>query len=285
MRSSLASGLGTFSLFFASAALAVEPGTAASVQQAAQGPGAVQSQTRAAQAAAPTGASHTAPSSDCRPRSQQVRGWDLRQLCPEGTAVTARAAAAPTPSAPVAPAPAVAPTQVDVAWREGLRDEPAEPSAVSHEAGPTHWYGWQILASDAASLLVATVGSAESSGSGSGTFAAVGVLGYAAAPAVIHLLHDQGARALGSVGMRVAFPAVGAFIGAEAASGCGDGSEENWCQFGWGATGFLIGTISAIALDAALAREPVPRENAGLRLAPQVLVSEREARIGLSGSF
>jgi hypothetical protein len=281
MRSSLASKLGILCLFFASKGLAVEPGPAAPVQPTAQGRGALQSQTLASQAAAPNGASQTTGWRDCRPRSQQVRGWDLRPLCPDGTAVTAPVAAVTAPAAPLAPA---TPEPADDARRAGSRAEPAAPAPGSHEAGPSHWYGWQLLASDAASLLVATVGSSAES-SASGEFAAVGLLGYAAAPAVIHLLHDQGARALSSVGMRLAFPALGAAIAVGASSGCGNGDEEDWCQLGWGATGVLIGTLSAIALDAALAREPVPRASARLQFSPQVLVSQGEARLGLSGSF
>jgi hypothetical protein len=270
MHSSLASSLGICSLFFAGKVLAMEPGTAASVQQIP-----------APQAAAPTGAKDSAPASDGCPGAQQVRGGDLRPLCPGGTAVTAPVAAAPAPSAP--PAPATREPAHD-ARRAGSRAESAVPAPISHEPGPTHWYGWQILASDAASLLVATVGT-RAEGSASHYSAFGGLLGYAAAPPLIHLLHDQGQRALGSVGMRLGFPVAGAAIGVVASSGCVGDDEEDLCQVSWGALGFLIGTLSAIALDAALARESVPRQRVGLQLSPQILVSKREAQLGLSGSF
>jgi hypothetical protein len=161
----------------------------------------------------------------------------------------------------------------------------ARSRAVAGTCGPCALrYGWEILAADAASLLVSVIGSGADR-SDSGAFAFVGLFGYVAAPPVVHLFHHQSGRALASMGMRLGLPVLGVVVGVAASSGCEDDGEFDFCQLGWGAVGLLVGTASAIVTDVALAREPVPRASAGLQLIPQVLVSEREARIGLAGSF
>src|SRR5262245_3787576 len=75
------------------------------------------------------------------------------------------------------------------------RSEPPEPPAAAPPAAAPaeHWYGWQILLSDLASLTLG-VASQQSIVFGAG---------YIAAPPLIHVLHGQGTRALASAGMRI----------------------------------------------------------------------------------
>jgi hypothetical protein len=157
----------------------------------------------------------------------------------------------------------------------------AEPVLHPRGAEETRWYGWQLLVSDAASI---SVGVAGASLSGGDDIIPLGVMGYLVAPVVIHATHGQGLRALASVGLRGGLPLVAALAAAIGASGCGSQHYDD-CQTSWGIAGLVTGIVTAIAVDAALAREPVPGEQGGLHIGPQLFVSERGTSVGLTGSF
>ena len=108
-------------------------------------------------------------------------------------------------------------------------------------------------------------------------------MGYLVAPVVIHATHGQGLRALASFGLRGGLPLVVALAAGIGASGCGPGYPD--CQTNWAIAGLVTGIVTAIAVDAALAREPVPHEQGGVQLGPQLSVSERGTSVGLTGSF
>jgi hypothetical protein len=160
---------------------------------------------------------------------------------------------------------------------------PTNAEPVLDPGGPeeTRWYGWQLLVSDAASI---SVGVASASLRGGDEMIPLGVMGYLVAPIVIHATHGQGLRALASVGLRGGLPLVTALAAAIGASGCGSQRYDD-CQMSWGIAGLVTGIVTGIAVDAALAREPVPRELGGLHIGPQLFVSERGTSVGLTGSF
>lgn len=132
------------------------------------------------------------------------------------------------------------------------------------------WYGWETLAFDGAALAMGITMVATEPSSPVLPVAAATTF-YAGAPA-LHLAHGHADKALGSLGLRAALPAVTAIGGAFMLSA---GKTDFEGAIG-GATagmvlGFGVGAVAAAALDATLiARERVP--------APPL----REARIALS---
>jgi hypothetical protein len=153
--------------------------------------------------------------------------------------------------------------------------QPEKPAATPRAAAPQeHWYGWQILVSDLSSLLVGGV-----------TQAPIGALGYLVAPPMIHVFHGQGMLALASVGLRIGLPLAGAAVAIGGTHSCSSDDGIGPCGVGWIAVGILVG-LSGMGLDTAFAYEPVQHpEPVGLRLLPQLLLSDRELRLGLAGSF
>src|SRR6478735_4470083 len=91
----------------------------------------------------------------------------------------------------------------------------SEPSA-QHKR---YWYGWQTLASDAASALL-LFGAFPAAGRGglfssntpavANAMAVLGVAGYAASAPTLHFIHERPLAAMGSVGLRLTLPAVAA---------------------------------------------------------------------------
>jgi hypothetical protein len=145
---------------------------------------------------------------------------------------------------------------------------------ASSRSGPPEerWYGWQILISDASSLVLA------------GFAGPLGAAGYLVAPPLIHVSHGQGMRALASVGLRIGLPLAGAAIAIVGTDSCSNGELE-FCDVGWIAVGVLVG-LSGMGVDIAFANEPIhPPKPVASRLLPQLRVSEREVRVGLLGSF
>jgi len=184
-----------------------------------------------------------------------------------GPAVALEPAVAPVSAASVTPAPALS------TWGE----PPEQPSAAPRAAPPPErWYGWQILVSDAASL---TFGLASSQGWPAAA-------GYLVAPPLIHVFHGQGTRALASAGMRIGLPLVGYAIAVEGGRSCSSGDfGPSFCEIGTLVLGFVVG-ISALGLDPAFAYEPVKvTERTRASVAPQILISDRQTRFGLVGSF
>ncbi|HEY3237794.1 MAG TPA: hypothetical protein VGJ84_23945, partial [Polyangiaceae bacterium] len=78
------------------------------------------------------------------------------------------------------------------------------------------WYGWQILIADAASATLFGVGAA----TGSSEATTAGIIGYLAAPAVVHFAHKRVGVGFGSFGIRVGGPLAGALTGLLACASC-----------------------------------------------------------------
>lgn len=159
------------------------------------------------------------------------------------------------------------------------------------------WYGWQTLTSDAASLSVTAIGlavvvnnlSSESGGTSIGAgLVVIGAAGYVIVPAVIHGSHNRPGAALGSLGLRLALPYLGAIIGP--ALTCP--SSDHFCSSDNGTIGgFLVGVAGASAIDASLLAWATPNAtastSAGQRvgLAPMLSVAGKPAGVRLIGTF
>ena len=155
--------------------------------------------------------------------------------------------------------------------------QPAETPAQPAPTVPTasEWYGWQIMAADAATFTLAGV-------SENGVIA----LGWVGSGAVVHAAHGHTARAVGSVAMRTAFPLLGVALGAASASGCDHGDGESWCAVGPAIAGGLIGMGAAEIIDLVDAKDEVaigPVKTS--RWQPVASVHHSSATFGVAARF
>jgi hypothetical protein len=148
----------------------------------------------------------------------------------------------------------------------------------------TRWYGWQTLSVDGASLAVLIGGASADAGA----IAGIGALGAVAGAPVVHVIHDRPGAAVGSLGLRLALPIIGAAVGAGAANCSKD--HEMFCGLGEVAVGFMIGATAAVVIDASVLahetvvdEEPVPSWT--LRVSPVVDPNRRMGAITASGVF
>jgi len=201
----------------------------------------------------------------------------------------------PPPGSTVAPEPANAhaPAKAEVITAPGAHREAearadaeleldeADELASAHQR---HWYGWQTLISDGASVAALIVGSAIGNDSkGNNTLAGFGLVGYAFAPGVVHFTHGNVGRGFASFGLRLGLPLAGAFLGASLASGC----NTNLCEAGGAGVGILAGMGGAIAVDAAVFAYDDPKRSTARRsgLVPLVAVTTRQAWLGVGGQL
>src|SRR5689334_1053511 len=93
-------------------------------------------------------------------------------------------------------------------------EETTTHTPITKPATKQEWYGWQILASDAATLATTglLLGTLKNEDYGQFNFYA----GYLVAAPTIHLAHGNVGTALGSFGLRAGLPLVGAFAGCAA---------------------------------------------------------------------
>ena len=119
----------------------------------------------------------------------------------------------------------------------------------------SHWYGWQTLATDGASVVVALLGVAVSDGSerlGQG-MGYTALLGYALGGPVVHAVHGNPGRAIGSLALRGGLPLAAGYAGS-ALEDCPD--DADFCGLGGALLGGTLGVLGAILIDAAaLGRE------------------------------
>lgn len=137
-----------------------------------------------------------------------------------------------------------------------------------------HWYGWQTLIADGASIVTVPLGG-------------VGVAGYFLAAPVVHAAHGRWGIAAADVGVRVALPLTGCYVGAALSDDRGEFAGLGECILGG-----ALGITGAIALDAALfAREdvevaPKKKERGHLAWTPTLAPrKEGGVSIGLGGTF
>src|SRR5688572_7414027 len=196
---------------------------------------------------------------------------------------------------PVSPGPAVPPAQqptwvepqgvVQAPPYQPMPYDPAYDYSSEEEEKPrkSRWYGWQTLATDGAALTAILLSaSADQDG---GALVGLGLAAYALGGPIVHMAHDRAGVGVGSLGMRIGAPLVGAAIGAEAAN-CPDRPDrEMFCGMGEIALGVLIGAGTAIAIDAAvLAREPAP-DSTRPRIVPGLALTPEKRALVLNGTF
>jgi hypothetical protein len=141
------------------------------------------------------------------------------------------------------------------------------------------WYGWQILAADAASWMLA------------GGISPVFALGVAGSGAAVHLAHGQGGRrAAASVALRAGGLVAGGVIGAAIASGHRCDAEPdvliNLCPL-VGMMPVVLGAVGGLAaaqiIDAlVLGWKERPT---GPGVAPGLVIEPRAFQVRLSGRF
>ena len=133
-----------------------------------------------------------------------------------------------------------------------------------------HWYGWQILITDGASVVTMPI--------------LIGFGGYALGGPIVHMAHGEYLRALGSLGIRLGAPFIGGFTALAFCTPKGD-----FGCLGEGLIGFAVGGLTAMAVDsAALAWEtrPVQKETRSARVVPVIKPRmEGGAEIGAALSF
>ena len=146
-----------------------------------------------------------------------------------------------------------------------------------------HWYGWKVLAADAAGILgtVSCVSFLE---------AEACVIPYFIAAPTVHLTHGRPMHALASVGVRLAFPIAGAIVGAQLANCSAQSDHLNLCGLSEIGMGILIGTVVASAFDMAVlsteTRErPAATPSRLSFLSPSVSAGPNGTSFGLRGSF
>jgi hypothetical protein len=207
------------------------------------------------------------------------------------TTVHADPAPVPEPAAPdmapmdppAAPPPAVASPMIMPPSSVAVTPPPLE---APREAETEPSYRWQIAVADASSLaLLFTVTDRGALGGG---------LLYLLGGPVIHLAHGEAGRAVGSLGLRVALPIAGAFVGGALwwngqDARCKNG-DPDFCsddEFNVGALyGLGLGFLGAMVIDTAVLARPVPvRKDAGATWAPQLAVAPGHLGVGVIGRF
>jgi hypothetical protein len=159
------------------------------------------------------------------------------------------------------------------------------PPAAPPESSPserTRWYGLEILTADAGALaLLAGAALAANHNDGLAGSLAIGSLAtYEVGGPIVHALHGNWGRAIGSGALRAGAPIVGALLGV-ASEDCTGG---DFCGIEGGVIGFAVGVGTAIILDSALiAHEPA--HDAPPPVLPVVATSKNGTWLGLSGSF
>jgi hypothetical protein len=176
----------------------------------------------------------------------------------------------------------------------------ASPSAKAEPAEELEYddYRLTLLANDAAAIsLVITGAILEDNDTVTTALVAAGVGAYALGGPIIHLVHQQNARALQSFGLRVGLPGAGLLLATGMALSCGDAEGSEWCVYGAvviGGVAAIGGILAAIIVDDAIlgkapkrqASKPAARPRSfQAGLAP--LVDPKKGTVGLSlvGAF
>lgn len=161
------------------------------------------------------------------------------------------------------------------------RPTPAPPRALPSEAPreSTRWYGWQTLLTDGAALTFLFAVATADRASTEEAFVAASVGTYLLGGPIVHAGHGNWGRAVGSLGLRVGAPMLGAGVG----SALEDCSGGDFCGLAGAVFGGAVGLLAAVTIDsAAIARDPV-RETAPI--VPVVRTGKNGTWVGVSGRF
>lgn len=111
----------------------------------------------------------------------------------------------------------------------------------------SRWYGWQILGTDAAAVLLLMAAGAGNEKANHTEWLAIPAAGsYVFGGPIVHSAHGNPGRAGISLGMRVGLPLLGILVG-----GLGDtcSSAEDNCIRASAALGGLLGLVTAVTVD------------------------------------
>ena len=134
------------------------------------------------------------------------------------------------------------------------------------------WYGWQLLLVDGATLGL-------SLGAHNGDLA----LAWIGTGAAVHAAHGHYGRSVASVGMRVALPVLGVYLGAASAQGC---TGEDLCALGPAIVGGLIGMGTAEVIDLAMSSDEHEAAPAPTRSwTPVASIRHQSATFGIAARF
>jgi hypothetical protein len=153
-------------------------------------------------------------------------------------------------------------------------------ATANAEEKRTEWYGWQVLASDAATIATTAVllNAHNNETYGQLNFTA----GYFLGPSMIHLAHGNYAFAGASIAMRAGLPLAGGMTGCAV---YGDRSDFLGCLPG-AAIGMFLGMTAASTIDAsALSYAEVRPRPKSFEVLPTASVSASGATFGLQGIF
>jgi hypothetical protein len=195
---------------------------------------------------------------------------DYRTLLFVAPLLTALSSPARAQTAPLAPAPLVAPSS------QGAATPDAQPESE------TQWYGGRLMLVDGLSVAAMIMGG------GSGV-TAVGFGGIFLAAPIVHLTEGRAGAAFGSLGLRVAMPLAGMFIGGAIYSAGHQGDASCRCMGGIAeaAGGAMLGLLGAMALDYAfLGLKPSAEgPRAGIAIVPTATIAQNAGSLGLAGRF
>lgn len=164
-----------------------------------------------------------------------------------------------------------------------LPEKASEPTPSTKEPRPrTHWYGWQILLTDATAGALFAGSHALRAPVPAWTLFSLSIGTYALGGPIIHLAHGQTARAVGSLGLRVALPAALGLL-VHPFGGC-DGVSK--CERKRASIAVVAGLVSALVIDATfLAWEPRERPAPRAFVLPSLDLGTDGGQVGLTGSF
>lgn len=143
----------------------------------------------------------------------------------------------------------------------------------------TQWYGWQILAIDAA-LMAALVASLDER---TDSVASLSLLGLIASGPIVHAANGKSDRILSSLGLRLGLPLAGLALGS---AGCDDKDESLGEAYGCAAGmigGIAIGTLVAEVIDISRSTRRVAVREAPFT--PVIRASRDATTFGLAGRF
>ncbi len=158
----------------------------------------------------------------------------------------------------------------------------AAPRPAQEPSRWSRWYGWQTLTADGLALGIGVVGA----GTESTTLGHVALGSYLVGAPIVHLAHDEPARAFGSLALRAGLPAAGLLAGCQL-----DDDPGFLGCIGGAALGTLIGMSAAIAIDsAALAWSDTPVKAADaapkrFAISPTFTTGKGAYGLGLSATF
>jgi len=172
---------------------------------------------------------------------------------------------------------------------EAQAEEP--PKAVPDSSNKLRrWYGWQTFAADGAAGALFLAATADNH---STTLYALSGVTFGLGAPTIHLAHGHWDFALGSLGLRLLGPFLGAVIGAQSDIRVSEDATGSASSNKWGITGAAIGGLVVSAIDGVLlaydtndaSPTPPPKQLLRADSLPQLVLLQHGIGLGYSGQF